>query len=222
MNKLRHLVASNTDLILRSAQFVAGAASTAFPPSSTILAALTFVVTASQDVSKDYDKIAAFFEELHAFLKRVSILKQKLPQLAGYAHHLVQVFSAILKVYSLVTKATKEGRLKRFSKTILRGGKDSELTDASSALETAIKRLESTTGFATLIGVQEVNKSTRRLKEKSDQASRILYDINANLQSSHSKALRMYQVISGKLDHIALTRSSNEITKLGLYLGKAP
>lgn len=222
MDKLRHLVASNTDLILRSAKYVAGVASTAFPPSSAILTALTFVVTASQDVSKDYDKIAAFFEELHAFLERVSMLEQRLPQLAGYQHHLMQVFSAILKVCGLVTKATKEGRLKRFGKTILRGGEDSELADASGALDTAMKRLESATGFATLVGVQEANEGTRRLEEKSDQASRMLYDLNANVQSSHSDTIEMYQVMSAKLDHMSLTRSCYEITKLGLCLGKAP
>ncbi len=68
MAKMRHLIVGNSEYILKGAEFLANSASVAFPPSSAILTALTWVMKASSTVSKDYDKIQAFFGELNEFL----------------------------------------------------------------------------------------------------------------------------------------------------------
>lgn len=157
---------------------------------------------ASHDVSKDYDKIMAFFDELNSFLERLQVLEQKLPLFSGYRNHLIRAFSAILRICGLTTKAIKEGRLKSFGKTILRGGEDDDLASASAALETAMKRLESATGFATLAGIQSIKEDTQKIDDKAEQQLGLLYGMTESLQSSHSENLEWFQDMSAKFDQM--------------------
>lgn len=216
MDKLRSVLASNAEVVLSSAQVIAQAAAAAFPPSSTILTAFTYVMKASQDVSKDYDKITAFFEEMNTFLERVQIIEKKLPSYESYKSHLVRVFAAVLKICGLTTKATKDGRLKRWGKTILRGGADEDLAVASSALETALKHLESATGFVTLANTEDIKKDTRETHEdgrslvgKTDEVTYTMYgmsqttrEIATAMQLSRSEAAEFYDQMSAKFDQM--------------------
>lgn len=172
---MRRLIVENSTYILKGAELLANSASAAFPPSSAILTALTWVMKASGSVSKDYDQIQAFFEELNEFLQRLSMIEKTVPKSTGYRLHLMNVFVVIMKILGLATKATKEGRLKRFGKTILRGGGDDALAGAYSSLVTAFARLESATNFANLaVGYANL--------ENTNQIKQAAWDLNAGQQ----------------------------------------
>lgn len=164
---------------------------------------------ASQDVSRQYDKIMDFFEELKTFLERLQMLEGRLPQIDGYRSHLVRVFAAIMKVSGVATRVTREGRLKRFGKTILTGGEDPELTVASAALEASMKRLEAATGTATLAVVQDVKGSTKRLEDSSNIIAIATRDLNASVKSSHSEMVLWFQSMSAQFDSMKFQQSQN-------------
>lgn len=188
---MRHLIVENSEYILKGAEFLANSASAAFPPSSTILTALTWVMKASGSVTKDYDTIQTFFEELNEFLQRVNMIEKTVPKFTGYRMHLMKVFTVIMKILGLATKATSEGRLKRFGKTILRGGGDDELAVAYSGLVTAFARLESATnfanlavGYANLDNTNQIKQAALDLKEGQKDASQrvsVLYELNEKM-----------------------------------------
>lgn len=188
---MRHLIVENSEYILKGAEVLANSASAAFPPSSAILTALTWVMKASGSVSKDYDKIQVFFEELNEFLQRVGMIEKTVPKFTGYRLHLMNVFTVVMKILGLATKATKEGRLKRFGKTILRGGGDDALAGAYSSLVTAFARLESATsfanlavGYANLDNTNQIKQAAWDLKEgQQDVGERVtvLYELNQTM-----------------------------------------
>ena len=148
--KLRHLISANSCMILKGCDFIKDAASAAFPPSASVLTALTYVLKASKSIQKDYDDIQSFFEEMKEFLERLQMIEKNVPQYAGYRAQLMRVFSAMMSLLGLASKAKSEGRFLRFGKSFVRGGGDDSLSGARSKLETTLARLESATSFATL------------------------------------------------------------------------
>ncbi len=220
IDKMRSCISKSTDLILTTAEHIAGAASGAFPPSAAILTAFTYVMKASQNVTKDYDKISSFFEELHDFLERIGMLESRMPSFQGYRSHLLRVFTAIMKMLGLATKATLEKRLKRFGRSILRGGPDDDLCGAATVLETALKRLESATGIATLANVIDIKQDTAATRNATVAIVGLTTDIADNLaevdglarelaeeaQISRSEAREFYLQMSTKFDRMLQTQ----------------
>lgn len=186
--------------MLKGAKYVADAVSVAFPPSSIILTAVTLILTAAHDVSNHYDKIMAFLEEMNAFLERIHMLEDKLPQLEGYQNHLLRVFTAMLKICSLTRKAIDDGRMKRFGKIILRGSEDPALSGATGSLETAMKRLESATGIATLAGVQDIKGDTKDIKQRGEDIYGLIVDMNAGQQKSDTEMKEQLEAMVARFD----------------------
>jgi hypothetical protein len=207
VKKMRRLIVENSTYILKGAELLANSASAAFPPSSAILTALTWVMKASGGVSKDYDQIQAFVEELNEFLQRLSMIEKTVPKSTGYRLHLMNVFVVIMKILGLATKATKEGRLKRFGKTILRGGGDDASAGAYSSLVTAFARLESATNFANLaVGYANL--------ENTNQIKQAAWDLNAGQQDVSERVTVLYelnQTMLAKFDSFILAQ--NKATK---------
>lgn len=183
VDKLRTIISSNAVLILTGAEYIAQAATAAFPPATAILTAITYVMKSSSDVSKDYDKITAFFEELHSFLKRISMLDSKLPKFEGFISHLMRVFTAIMVMLGHATNATKEGRWRRFGKNFLRGGSDDDLSDAATALDVALKRLESAITTAILRNTQDIKEDTAGIKSTVDN----VYELTTGMSAAMSQ-----------------------------------
>lgn len=196
VDKLRSFIARNSELIMKGAEAIADAASTAFPPSTAIVSALAYIMKASKDISKDYDMIAAFFEETNTLLERLTPLEKRLPSWEGFRSHLMRVFSAIMKLYAFAYKAAVEGRLKRFAKTVFRGGGDDELASASAKLDTELRRLESATGFVTLANTQDIKQDTTTIREGQTQSLLVLDEIKLAMGVSQSEILRMSQQFS--------------------------
>lgn len=165
LDKLRSFISSNADIIQDAASMVASAASAAFPPSLAILTAFTGVITASKKVTEDYDMIESFFDVMHSFILRLSLLENKIPAQAAFQKHLIIVFSSLLNLTGLARSyCVKKGRFIKWAKALVEG-KDPELQDAYAALHENLKRLESAVMLQTLrtaIEIKEQATSTNQ------------------------------------------------------------
>jgi hypothetical protein len=201
--KLRSTINANADLILSGAKYIADAASAAFPPSAAILTALTYVMKVSKDVSKDYDKLMIFFGELKSFLERIGMMESRLSDSPkAYTSHILRVFVAIMQMLGLATRAVAEGRMWRSLKTMLRGGGDDELAGATGSLETAMKRLESATGIATLAKVLDIDRDTTEIKGNVVTIVGLAQNISTDMARMDGTAQEMAQGVQSLHDKV--------------------
>ena len=110
VDKLRHLVNKNSDIILSAAKQISAAASASFPPAATILTAFTWIMKGAKDISADYDMIESFFDIMHSFLERISLLEGKLAAIPKYPIFLTRVFCSVLGICSITSTYQAEGR----------------------------------------------------------------------------------------------------------------
>ncbi|OAG11175.1 uncharacterized protein CC84DRAFT_1106454, partial [Paraphaeosphaeria sporulosa] len=173
VDKLRTLFASNLDYIEKGAQQIIAAATPAFPPAAAIGTALTYMLSACRQVSADYDVVTAFFEDMNAFLQRITILESRLPSYPAYRNCLMDVFTSVLEMCGF---ATKYIQLKRFKKWILNmiRGEDSELAGARKKMDTRISRLQSATEYAILGNTEKLQTMSAELKENEEMQTRML------------------------------------------------
>ncbi|KIX01404.1 uncharacterized protein Z518_09130 [Rhinocladiella mackenziei CBS 650.93] len=113
VDKLRGLFIANLGYIQQGAQQLIAAATPAFPPAAAIGTALTYMLSACKQVSADYDVITAFFEDMNAFLQRITILESRLPKYPAYRNCLMDVFTSVLEMCGFATKYIELGRFKR-------------------------------------------------------------------------------------------------------------
>jgi len=149
LDKFRTMISSNADIIQGVAQHVAGAASAAFPPSSAVLTAFTFVMNASKHVSEDYDIIEGFFSIMDSFLRRLSLLESKIPPRKEFQYFIINVFSSLMKLSAMARSYCAKGRFLKWAKALV-DGKDPDLTAAYDTLNENLSRLESATLMQTL------------------------------------------------------------------------
>jgi hypothetical protein len=151
------LISRNADIIQRIATSVVDAACAAFAPSSAILTAFTFVMTASKHVSDDYDMIESFFKVMQVFLERLSLLEDKIPPQEAFQRPLVKVFSSLLKLSGIARSYCTKGRLSKWAKDLVRGGDAAAYEELSSDLS----NLESTVIMQTLRTTIEINTQAK-------------------------------------------------------------
>lgn len=174
LDKLRSFISSNADIIQDAASVVASAASAAFPPSLAILTAFTGVITASKHVSEDYDIIESFFDVMHTFIMRLSLLENKIPVQVEFQKHLICVFSSLLTLAGLARSyCVKKGRLMKWA-TALVQGKDQELRDAYATLNENLNRLESAVMIQTL-------RTAIEIKEQAASANQGIKELQLSL-----------------------------------------
>ncbi|KAJ4348566.1 uncharacterized protein N0V89_009943 [Didymosphaeria variabile] len=173
VDKLRSLFASNLDYIEKGAQQIIAAATPAFPPAAAIGTALTYMLTACKQVSADYDVVTAFFEDMNAFLQRITILESRLPSYPAYRNCLMDAFTSVLEMCGF---ATKYIQLKRFKKWILNmiRGQDDELAGARKKMDTKMSRLQSATEYAILGNTEKLQTMSAELKENEEMQTRML------------------------------------------------
>lgn len=171
LDKLRSLIASNSEIIQGVASHIAEAASAAFPPSAAILTAFNYVLNASKVVSEDYDLIVSFFDIMNSFLERVSILENRMPNEWQFKKFLVNVFSSMLTLSAIARKCRQKGRLSKWAKALI-DGSDPKLKGAFDSLHMHLERFESATMLATLRHTMETSKKVDGLGQdvKSIQA----------------------------------------------------
>lgn len=179
------MIAENADMIQGAAKQVADAACVAFPPSSAILTAFTLVMTASSQVSADYDMIEGFFSIMRSLLQRLSLLENKIPVEKTFQTFLINVFSSLLYLFAKASAYCKKGRLSKRARALIEGG-DSDLSSGYGRLNFNLQELESAM----------ITQTLRTTIEISEQAKSIKQDV---------------KTIQGQLDqHMTLTMQSLE------------
>ena len=158
---------ANIGYIEKGAQQLVAAATPAFPPAAAIGTALTYMLSACKQVSADYDVVNAFFEDMNAFLQRITILESRLPKYPAYRNCLMDVFTAILKMCGFATKYIELGRLKKWVINMIKG-EDSDLGGARKSMDTSLSRLQSATEYAILGNTEENNRMTVELQQNQE------------------------------------------------------
>ena len=163
VNKLRTVLGRNVDLIQKGAQYLAQAATPAFPPAAAILTAFTFMLRAAKDVTSDYERIISFYDQMNKFLERVSIIEDHLPSIPNYRRILMGVFSSLLNICGIATRYIAKGRFKKWFRSMMEGP-DDELKGAYDDMETALKGLDSANTFTTVRNTEEIKYDTAEIK----------------------------------------------------------
>ena len=71
---------------------------------------------ACKQVSADYDVVTSFFEDMNAFLQRITILETRLPRYKAYRNCLMDVFTSVLEMCGFATKYIELGRFSAYSR----------------------------------------------------------------------------------------------------------
>ncbi|KAM3425267.1 hypothetical protein BST61_g7215 [Cercospora zeina] len=182
VDKLRSLFMANIGYIESGAQQLVAAATPAFPPAAAIGTALTYMLSACKQVSADYDVVNAFFEDMNAFLQRITILESRLPAYPAYRNCLMDVFTSILKMCGFATKYIELGRLKKWVMNMIKG-EDSDLGGARKAMDTSLNRLQSATEYAILGNTEENNRMTVELQQNQDLQTEMIENQTKMLES---------------------------------------
>ncbi|KAF2215757.1 hypothetical protein CERZMDRAFT_35005, partial [Cercospora zeae-maydis SCOH1-5] len=182
VDKLRSLFMANIGYIESGAQQLVAAATPAFPPAAAIGTALTYMLSACKQVSADYDVVNAFFEDMNAFLQRITILESRLPAYPAYRNCLMDVFTSILKMCGFATKYIELGRLKKWVISMIKG-EDSDLGGARKAMDTSLNRLQSATEYAILGNTEENNRMTVELQQNQDLQTEMIENQTKMLES---------------------------------------
>ncbi|GIZ42161.1 hypothetical protein CKM354_000543900 [Cercospora kikuchii] len=182
VDKLRSLFMANIGYIETGAQQLVAAATPAFPPAAAIGTALTYMLSACKQVSADYDVVNAFFEDMNAFLQRITILESRLPAYPAYRNCLMDVFTSILKMCGFATKYIELGRLKKWVINMIKG-EDSDLGGARKAMDTSLNRLQAATEYAILGNTEENNRMTVELQQNQDLQTEMIENQTKMLES---------------------------------------
>ncbi|KAJ3545081.1 hypothetical protein NM208_g2690 [Fusarium decemcellulare] len=177
LDKLRSLVASNSDIVVGVATHIANAGSAAFPPSAALLTAFNYVMNASRAVSEDYDMIVSFFDVMNSFLERISMLESRMPGEWQFRRFLVNVFSAMMTLSAIARKCRLKGRLSRWAKALI-DGSDPKLKGAFDSLHMHLGRFESAAMLTTL-------KHTLESGKKLDSLGRGMKEIQLSVEKAH-------------------------------------
>ncbi|KAJ4290854.1 hypothetical protein N0V90_010049 [Kalmusia sp. IMI 367209] len=182
VDKLRSLFMSNLDYIEKGAQQIIAAATPAFPPAAAIGTALTYMLSACKQVSADYDVVTAFFEDMNAFLQRITILESRLPSYPAYRNCLMDVFTSVLEMCGF---ATKYIQLRRFKKWILNmvRGEDTELAGARKKMDTRLSRLQSATEYAILGNTEKLQTMSAELQQNEEMQMQMLEEQTKMLET---------------------------------------
>lgn len=184
-----------------------GSAASAFPPAmpaNLIFSAFGQVMQSFADVSADYDKIMGFFEFTHRFFDRMSIIDEKLPNMAQFQRCVLRVFSSILKICAIAQKYTTEKRMKKWFECLV-NGTDGELAGASKTLEEAINELSQAVGLTTLKTVQildEVVQSMNGNVEFLVANAQLIDERTQKIESNTDKIIVQNQDLASKQEEM--------------------
>lgn len=118
-------------------------------------------------MSADYDVVIAFFEDMHAFLQRITILESRLPKYKAYRNCLTDVFKALIEMCGFSTKYIELGRFKKWVINMIKG-EDGELGAARKKMDVSLSRLQDATEYAILGNTEELRHMNADLQENQD------------------------------------------------------
>ncbi|KAF4466083.1 hypothetical protein FALBO_7062, partial [Fusarium albosuccineum] len=223
LDKLRSLVAQNSDIVVGVATHIANAGSAAFPPSAALLTAFNYVMNASRAVSEDYDMIVSFFDVMNSFLERISMLESRMPGEWQFRRFLVNVFSAMMTLSAIARECRLKGRLSRWAKALI-DGSDPKLKGAFDSLHMHLGRFESAAMLTTLKhtlesgkkldslgrGMKEIQLSSKsHAKDAASTSHEILTVVSRQEEQGADHTAGLYQVMK-TLNKMSSTKGSQE------------
>lgn len=117
--------------------------------------------------------MTAFFEDMNAFLQRITILESRLPSYPAYRNCLMDVFTSVLEMCGFATKFIQLKRFKKWILTMIRG-QDDELAGARKKMDTTISRLQAATEYAILGNTEKLQAMSAELIENEEMQTRML------------------------------------------------
>lgn len=122
---------------------------------------------------------------MQSFLQRLSLLEHKIPPQRAFQVHLINVFSALMKLSALARSYCSKGRFLKWAKALV-DGKDPELTGAYGGLNKHIQLLESALLFQTLRTTIEISETTRSTDQK-------IVGLQGQMERSHAVQVQVLE-----------------------------
>lgn len=135
--------------------------------------AFTHVMTASQNVSADFDTIVSFFDIMNNFLERLSLLESRLPSNKVYQTAIIRVFSSILAVCGIARQYRLKGRFVKWAHALV-DGQDSDLQQKYEDLQKQIQDLESLAIMATLATTIDLSRDFTNFTQRFTAMSSLI------------------------------------------------
>ena len=158
----------------------AGDASAAFPPSSLVFGAVTYLIAAAKDVSTNYDSIRDLMVTLQEFTTRLKIYnREKISE--ELQLKIAEVLTNLLEVFALARKAIKSGRVLGFVRSVVLA-RDPDVKGALEKLNTLTKSENLLVGAETHT---EVTRQGRAVDEVVTGVSEIQAEITEVRRDDH-------------------------------------
>ncbi|KAL4958739.1 NACHT and TPR domain protein [Aspergillus stella-maris] len=146
----------------------AGAASMAFPPTSLVFGAVTYLMTAAKGVSASYDAIHELMESLKDFTIRLKAYGREAIS-DDLSDKLSDILVTLVDVFALSTKTIRRGRLLKFTRNFLLGNDD--------AIQGAMRKLDKLTQVeGQLVGAETLTEAKR--------TGRVVDDVSITLNTT--------------------------------------
>ncbi len=167
-DKFRTFVADHLEPVEKVAEYVADAASGAFPPTTAIFKVIDYFIKIATEVRADYEKVKEFFEKLGSYLKSLKILEGHVPEIDELREALMKVMSCLLVICGISTKFIKDDRWKKGVKKFLHLDSD-ELKDAYADLEKSLAEEARAVNLAQLRIGQEIKVDVRQGRKEQQE-----------------------------------------------------
>ncbi|KAH9053687.1 hypothetical protein EDB87DRAFT_1690062 [Lactarius vividus] len=128
-----------------------------FSPAKVIFAGIGVLLLASKDVSASHDVLIDIFERIENFFKRLEAYTE-IPQTTAMTDVIVKIMVEVLSIFAIATKEIRQGRAKKFFKTLV-GRRD---------IEEALQRLDRLTQEEARMAITEVLRLTHSVEDKVD------------------------------------------------------
>ncbi|KAI0270506.1 hypothetical protein BC834DRAFT_950300, partial [Gloeopeniophorella convolvens] len=139
-----------------------------FPPAKAILGSLGILLGTAKRVSASYDALIDLLGHVNQFLERLKIYTWS-PSTAPIAEILVKTLAEVLSIFALVTMEIKQGRLRKFGKTLLG---DSEVEDALRRLDKLTEEEHRVVAAQTYSNTVSIKADTRQILDSQDMVKR--------------------------------------------------
>ncbi|KAF2856640.1 hypothetical protein T440DRAFT_437517 [Plenodomus tracheiphilus IPT5] len=209
LDRFRTMISGNADIVTGVATHIGNAASAAFPPSSAILAAFTLVMTSSKYVSDDYDMIEGFFSIMQSFLRRLSLLENKI-QPGSFQSFLINVFSSLLQLSGIARAYRAKGRFSKWARALV-DSNDPDLKAAYDKLNTDLQDLESAIIMQTLRTTIEISEDARSTN-RDVKALQTEFGLNTSMTKQTLETSAQTLMIAMRTEEIILTSHDNTTT----------
>ncbi|KAI9833813.1 MAG: hypothetical protein M1826_006336 [Phylliscum demangeonii] len=172
----------------------AGGASMAFPPSSLIFGAVTYLIDAAHGVSAAYDAIIDLFSTMKEFTGRLTIhLQQEIPP--ELQKIVTEIFMALMSICALSTKYIKEGRVLKYLK-VFSLGRDSAVQGALARLQTLTENEVKMVGALTLSQTSTTGKVVAKTGKVVENVHLTVVDMSASLKDMSASWKDMHEQLS--------------------------